>query len=434
MASKERNKAEVRQMGSFRRKVTNIDFELRSPVIKGILIFAVLAMAAAFAIYHITAYTGSRSALKTQTALNRTITKSISAQGIVIREESVLSSAGLSGTVVPRVSNGSKVSSGDTVAEIFKSSAAAEALMEIDSLNSEIAYYEDIGLLGSNTMLPNKDSYNQNIANSLFEVLGCISENRLSDLNGCVMELSLNVTKKQIALGKAVSVDNTLSSLYARRDQLSSSISSGAAISANAAGYYVNKADGYEDITDYGGVLAITPEEVSSLLSSYPKSVSNNVGKLITQFVWYIVCAVDKADADEVSVNQKINISIAGFSGDTVSMTLAAKNEGAGDKVALVFKSNLMNSEIAALRSEDIKICLEEYSGYAVDKKALRTVDGETGVYIQLGNLVRFRKIEIAYSDDNIVLAAAKSENGYLRLYDEIITEGTDLYDGKIIA
>jgi|GEM_PF-6408685 len=194
-----------------------------------------------------------------------------------------------------------------------------------------------------------------------------------------------------------------------------------------------SKADGYEDIADYGSVLALTPEEAGTIIASSPKTVTNNVGKIITQFNWYLVCVVNSADADEISVNQKVNISIAGFSQDAVKMTLAAKNEGTGDRVALVFRCNLMDSEIASLRIENVKICLEEYSGYAVDKKALRTVDGETGVYIQLGNLVRFRKVQIVYTDDNIVLAAAKGDNGYLRLYDEIITEGTDLYDGKII-
>ncbi|MBQ7637976.1 MAG: hypothetical protein IJS90_03645 [Clostridia bacterium] len=428
-------KAEVRDINTIRRRMTNIDFEFRSPVIKGILIFAAVALIAAFSIYHIRMYTaGAKNTLKTQTAVSRTITKSIQAKGMVIREESVLSYAGLTGTVVPRVSNGHKVSSGDTVAEIFTSPGTAEKLMELDKLDAEIEYYEYIDALGSGAILPGKDAYNQNISRSLFDLLACIGKNDLAHLDDAVMDLSMNATKKQIALGKTVAVDSTLATLYNRRESLSSSISSGAAISADRAGYYVSKADGYEDLTDYGGVLQITPEDVERLLSESPKTVSNNVGKLITQFNWYIVCVVDRADSENVDLGSRVNVSIAGFSEETVRMTLAAKNEGPDDKVAMVLSCNLMDSEIASLRLENIKICLEEYSGYAVDKKALRTVDGETGVYIKLGNLVRFRKVKIVYSDDNIVLAEANGESGYLRLYDEIITEGTDLYDRKIIT
>ena len=42
--------------------------------------------------------------------------------------------------------------------------------------------------------------------------------------------------------------------------------------------------------------------------------------------------------------------------------------------------------------------------------------------------------LNIAYSDEDMVLATCPDgESGYLRQYDEIIIEGTDLYDGKNI-
>ena len=86
------------------------------------------------------------------------------------------------------------------------------------------------------------------------------------------------------------------------------------------------------------------------------------------------------------------------------------------------------------MRKINIKIHTEEYAGYEIDRKALRTVDGEVGVYVQLGNVVRFKKVDIVYSDDSLVLSKKKEgESGYVCLYDEVIIEGTDLYDGKII-
>ena len=102
--------------------------------------------------------------------------------------------------------------------------------------------------------------------------------------------------------------------------------------------------------------------------------------------------------------------------------------------VTMILRSNKMNSAIATLRKEKIRISVEKYKGYVVDPKAVRTVEGDTGVYVKLGNIVRFRKIDIAYSDEDMVLATCPDgESGYLRQYDEIIIEGTDLYDGKNI-
>ena len=69
-------------------------------------------------------------------------------------------------------------------------------------------------------------------------------------------------------------------------------------------------------------------------------------------------------------------------------------------------------------------------------------VDGEKGVYVRRGNVARFRKLNIVYSDQTYVISATASQDGepivddpgnYLKQYDEVILEGKDLYDGKII-
>ena len=416
-----------------KRSITNIDFRLRSPLLKRILFIALAAMAVVFVVYQIASFGRSRvHPLNTQTALSRTITKSIEAHGVVVREESLLT-ANASGTVVPRVANGSKVSAGDPVAEIFSSQQDAQYLLELDAVAAQISYYESIQLLSAGSIYENKDTYNQNISQSLFSLIGCINNNDLAALPQAVDALSVSVTKKQIVVGTAVDVDTRLEALYRRRETLEGYISKGVDLSADRAGYYVDQADGYEGFADYSAVLTFTPEDVQSLLDASPRRVSHNFGKLITQFNWYLLCCVGREQAESLAVGQKINIAFPSYSGGTIRMQLAAVNEASDGRLALVFRSNLMNSEIASLRMEDIKICLEEYSGYAVDKTALRTVDGQVGVYVQVGNIVRFRKIDIVYTDENIILASTGGGSGYLKRYDEIITEGTDLYDGKII-
>ena len=416
-----------------KRSVTHIDFDPRSPVVRRVLL-AVLAVLVAVVLIYQVAHIGRSGSnkLNTQTALNRTISRSINTQGYVVREESRLS-ASVTGTLVPRVENGSKVRAGDPVAKIFAGEADAQLLLELDGVETEISYYENISDLDSANIYENKSAYNQNISNALFALLDCINDNELSSLQDYVQDLNVNVTKRQIAVGEPVNVTDRLAALYARRESLSASLSSAGSITADRAGYYVDHVDGCENAADYSAVLTADTATVESLLNSEPGTVTGTAGKLITQFNWYLLCVVDDIDAAQLSTGQKVNVTFAGYSGGTIKMQLAAVNEGEENKSVLVFRSNLMNSEIASLRYEDVKICLEEYSGYAVDRKALRTVDGEVGVYVQLGNLVRFRKVEIVYSDENVVLASSEPKTGYLRLYDEIITEGTDLYDGKII-
>ena len=434
----EKNRSSAEKKGTVKktkRRFTDIDFDLRSPLVRRVLLIVLGVMVVVFALYQIAAYRANRTTvqLSTQTALNRTITRSISAEGFVLREESILT-GGANGAVVPRVENGSKVSAGDAVAEIFTSEAAAQSLLELDAVQAQIAYYEDIASITTGSIYENKDSYNQNISNALFRMLGAVSKNELSLLSDDVQEFSASVTKKQLVVGGRVDVTAKLAALYDRRDTLNSYITSGQVLAADRAGYYVDLADGYENAADYSTVLNATPQTVEQLLQAAPAQVSKNLGKLITQFNWYLLCSVDADEAKELEIGDKFKVSFSGFSGGPLLMELAAKNEGTDDKVALVLRNNLMNAEIASLRKENVKITLEEYTGYVVDKTALRTVDGEVGVYIQLGSLVKFRKVDIIYSDDSIALAAVNPANGYLRQFDEIITEGTDLYDGKIIT
>ena len=64
-----------------------------------------------------------------------------------------------------------------------------------------------------------------------------------------------------------------------------------------------------------------------------------------------------------------------------------------------------------------------------LQKTSLRLIDGELGVYIKYGNLVKFKKVDIIYETDDYILSSATEGSGsYLSLYDEIITSGKNLY------
>ena len=72
-----------------------------------------------------------------------------------------------------------------------------------------------------------------------------------------------------------------------------------------------------------------------------------------------------------------------------------------------------------------------------MDADELHIVDGEKGVYVKYGNLARWRKIQIVYQSEEYLLVAEDGKVGTdneLRMFDEVIVEGTDLKDGKILS
>ena len=55
------------------------------------------------------------------------------------------------------------------------------------------------------------------------------------------------------------------------------------------------------------------------------------------------------------------------------------------------------------------------------------------GVYILWGNEVKFRRIKELYRDGNMIVCELPSESGMLKMYDEVIINKENLYDGKIV-
>lgn len=409
----------------------NIDFEFGSSNLVRILLAVVAVIVVIFCVYQIARLRSHQKMLNTQTALNRTINRTIATEGYVLREERLISYRG-SGTVVPVAENGSKVAIGDTVAKAYASADAAMDSVSYSELEELLEYYNEISSFSGNAVSVGMEIYDQNIATRLKQFENVLEQNTLSELSASAKALGAQITKKQIAVGKQVNVEDEIMSLRGKMDAIAASLNNCTQICADSAGFYMNETDGYESVGEYDSVLDITTAGVKQLINTKPVSGQTGVGKLITQFNWYLVCNLSEEDAKELKIGNSLGV-IFTESGGEIEMTVKAINPDENGDCALVLVSDRVDAQLARLRIEKVKLRTEEYTGYAVDKSAVRTVDGELGVYIQLGNIIRFRKIDIIYSDDSIVLVSNNEENGYLRLYDEIIVEGTDLSDGKII-
>ena len=71
-----------------------------------------------------------------------------------------------------------------------------------------------------------------------------------------------------------------------------------------------------------------------------------------------------------------------------------------------------------------------------INAKALHIVDGEKGVYVKYGNLARWRRITVLYQNEEYILVPEGGKVGTeneVRLFDEVIVEGSDLRDGKML-
>lgn len=414
---------------------TNIDYEIKSPVMRKLMWVLIFALLMFFVIYPIATFRNTGSVMKTQTAVKKTVYDTLDVEAFAVRNEIPINNTFI-GTIVPAVSNGNKVAVGDAVANIYASESIAENAARLSELQEEIAYYRSIAATVGGTLQSDIDLYKNNVANSLFSLSESIENGELSEIYAKSRELREAITKKQIATGTSIDVSGIISQLTAEYDAIKGSSVPSSSIRAEYSGYYVSTADGYENALSFADVKKLSFSEVENAINSVPASVGmHNVGKIITDFNWYLVCNTSVGELGDIETNTTVTVTFTNSPVDDLKMTVVAINQSEDNShVTLVLKSNIMDEDIAALRFASIKIRIDSYSGLAVDRQALRTVDGVKGVYVKVGNIAEFKKVNIIYSDEDFVLTdTPEGERGYLELYDEIILEGTELYDSKLL-
>ena len=236
-------------------------------------------------------------------------------------------------------------------------------------------------------------------------------------------------------MGETADFSAQLTALKAEKDQLAASLPAAkGTLRAEKSGYFVSKSDGYETVLTCENPESITLEYLNGIKAE--NVGENTVGKIVSDYEWYI--------AAEVSVNESLNFK----EGDALTIYTSVKSypklpvtvkkinisESSGGAVVL-FACNDMNSELASMRTGPMTVVKKEYSGLKVPTSARRVVDSKLGVYVLTGMQVKFVEVKVLFTDGDYMICEKQTSDGnVLRLYDEVIVKGKNLYDGKIIS
>ncbi len=400
--------------------------EKRNKIIRIAIIAAILF----FFVYQY--YVGVYASIATESAITFEYTEGIEATGTFIRNEVTLTS-NEQGTVHFLVANGEKIAKDGKVADIFSNdaaSAAASRIAEIDKqlkLISEIEGYND-------TTAVDVDTINGRILAYLNNFVYSVQDGRFLDANNHVTDLLTMMTRKQVATGEQSDFSALKADLAAERANLVLQMGTPKnSIYAQTAGYFVSDADGYEGVLTVDNLGEQNPEFFENMK---PAAVDSNViGKIVYDYEWYLAVPVPLSDSMHYKINDTVTIKTDTSSVSRITATVHKINiSETEDKAVILFRCSEMNSEFASLRTASVKIIRKEYSGIKVNSKAIRIVDGQTGVYVVSGLESKFVTVKILYSTEAYKICELNTaDSSKLRLYDKIIVKGKNLYDGKII-
>ena len=81
----------------------------------------------------------------------------------------------------------------------------------------------------------------------------------------------------------------------------------------------------------------------------------------------------------------------------------------------------------------NLEFVRDQYSGYRVSVKALRTKDGVTGVYVRREDMLRFIPVTILYNTHDAAIVDSADKERPLRLYDEVVVRADSYEEGKLL-
>ena len=370
--------------------------------------------------------------LKTQTATVSTVYDKVSSEALFIRDESVVEKAA-TGVTVPCFEDGDKINVKGNVAMQFSSSKAAANYSKYTDLTNQIKYYQTLEAqtVGQSA---NLETINEDIEQKVINYADGLCRNKIG---GTAQELDSVLVRRQLIIGEDVDLLSIIENLRDKRNSYSSFSKPDKYIKTDESGVFSSYTDGYENIIDFDKAEETSVKEFKSALSAVDKSkdVADNVGKLVTSYTWYVQTLVSTDTVKNLENGDYVNIVLKDDSSKEFKAEIVSGADvSLGQKeTLLVLKLNEMDADIAKLRKAEIEIRRNNYEGIKIPSEALHVVDGKKGVYVLIASQIKFREVNIIYSDDDYVLAEYDESNtNSSHLYDKIITQGKDLKDGKV--
>ena len=369
---------------------------------------------------------------KTETAIRYTMSDSVSLQGVVYFDAVKVQGSGDLGYLV---SDGERVTNGTVVAECYTESAQGLLRERLDRLHRTI----NLLTKSQNSTGSDLSVLTNQTRQALYNLLDKLDTAQYSGITDAENEFLQAQNRLQVSTGQVSGFDSTIAALQQEYDEVKAKLDTLQTVKATTNGYFTGT-DAMPAVAVDGAALADADAAALQqiLTNGLPAADTTDcAGQIATGFGWLFYAVCNAETAARFQDVGTVGISIPGKQNTPLSATVKELTLDKETGLAkLVLECQTVNADILSLGIETARIDLKTYEGIRLDKAALHIVEGNRGVYVKYGNLQRFLKITILYEDENYILIPADGKLGTdneVRLYDEIIVQGKNLQDGKLI-
>lgn len=437
-------------------KETSKDNAKRSQITKRILLGVAIALVLVYIVFlFITTNFMGNNNIVTETAYNYKAYDIVESRCYVARDEEYLP-ASSNGVLVYDVSDGDKVTSDGVIATAYATQEDVAALQQAEELDQKIEYLESLNSVNTSANI-GIDTINGQINDRLLSVMKSINAHDYSGISHEEEDLLTSILRKQILTGEQGNISDKIADLKNQRAAISAGAPTGT-VKAGSAGYFVSKVDGYEKTFDIAKLDELTVDDIEN---ASPAEIDPEAytGKIIKNVNWYLLCPVTADEATALShADQTVKIRLpSAIDGEIPAKIIGVNAHADGERAVAIIQCNYMNDALSKLRRENVEIIVNEYEGLKISKAALHdddvtytTTDDKgndtehtervQGVYVVYGVELVFKQVAIDYSGDDYIICNPAPKEGTLlngstvSLYDKVVVEGGDLFNGKIIS
>ena len=350
------------------------------------------------------------------------------ASGIVIRQETVLTSG--EPYIDVTAAEGAKVAVGAAVATAVSSEQGLERANRMHELEREISRVSTAlqGLRSAEDLTTREAS----LTGAARELAAAVARHDAGGLDSASLNLEALLLGTQDG---TVSAEH-LAALEREKQSLETSSSGGTrTLTAGISGVFSSVVDGYEHLGP-ADLKDLTPSALEEMINNGSETVDGAYGKLVSDYRWYFAAVMSGADAANLRAGNSATLNFGRWYGADVRAQVVSVSEMDDGDAAVVFRCDTALADTLSMRAVSASVVFDSYSGIRVPAQAVRT-DAETeGTYVWTVTAMQLERkdVEIIYAADDFVIVRRGSAPGALREGNTVVVSGSDLYEGKIMG
>ena len=403
------------------------------------IIQTISAVLCLFLLIHVTFHSVNLDSnpYQTEVALTYSISDSAEASGVIVREEQVISGQASGGVVSYQQSDGTVVRKGSVIAEVYNSSNDISIRRQIRALEEQIAALSKVSDARS-AEYSSTETINRQMNAEIDDYIALIHQGQVSDLSDSKAELLYLLSQKDVVMGEAESYASRITQLQTEVDSLNTRLSGSLVqYTSPEIGYFARMTDGYEAVLTPNSINTMTVEQLRTFSREKVVFDNSNLGKIVTDHHWYYAAVLPAADAEKFILGDTVYLNFNMYNITQIPFTVkeVRTDESDPDHCMVLLSTSHMVPELLMVRNPSVQIDFTSYTGLRIPAKAKRYEGQQVGVYVQDGDVVRFKTINIIYENSEFILCGANPDlERPLEIYDQVIVEGTDLSDGKPVG